>query len=782
MRYLLELSEKRLPESAGNKALHMRRLAAAGARVPRTWVVRWEAFQRYLADDVQLVEELRAELATRLDPQKVYAVRSSASIEDGLQRSFAGQFKSVLNVRGLDNVFQAMWAIWGTTSSPAVLSYLEKHGLHADRLYMAVIVQEMVRPACAGVALSRNPVTGADEVVVEAVEGAGDALVQSGVTPYRWVNKWGAYIVQPEAGNIPGVLVDQVVGETRRIAANLKAHVDLEWAYDGRHLYWLQVREITALNKRNVYSNHISKEVLPGIIKPLIGSVNIPLVCSMWVRMVSEMVGKTRIKPEDLAKPFYYRVYFNMGTLGKIFQEVGLPADSVETLMGLAPPGASKPAMKPTVKTFLRLPNLLVFFVDKWFFAPKMRAAIAEVRQQFEAFDYRRAGELSARELLEQVDRLYAVAQHAAYYNIVGPLLMMMYNRVLSGQLKGLGVDFSQFDLMENAPELQEYDPNSHLRLLHEQFSRLNPTVQEHIRQGGYAGLINLPAGAELRQALDDFLERFGHFSDSGNDFSVAPWRETPELVLDLIVNFAPATTAASNGKTRLADLRLKGLQRLKTGLFYRRARDFRLLREQVSSAYTYGYGLFRYYYLALGEHLVRRGLLDWPEDIFYLYASQVRQLVNEGQSQLSARDIVARNREEIRRFEHINLPSVIYGDEPPPVEESAREKLVGVPTSIGHYTGTVTVVRGIKDFNKVQQGAVLVIPYSEVGWTPLFARAGAVVAESGGLLSHSSIVAREYNIPAVVSVAGATQLPDGTLVTVNGHNGEVLIHEKRLA
>ena len=85
--------------------------------------------------------------------------------------------------------------------------------------------------------------------------------------------------------------------------------------------------------------------------------------------------------------------------------------------------------------------------------------------------------------------------------------------------------------------------------------------------------------------------------------------------------------------------------------------------------------------------------------------------------------------------------------------------------------------MRGIKDFNKVRQGDVLVIPYSDVGWTPLFARAGAVVAESGGLLSHSSIVAREYNIPAVVSVAGATQLLDQTLVTVNGHNGEVLIH-----
>jgi pyruvate,water dikinase len=78
----------------------------------------------------------------------------------------------------------------------------------------------------------------------------------------------------------------------------------------------------------------------------------------------------------------------------------------------------------------------------------------------------------------------------------------------------------------------------------------------------------------------------------------------------------------------------------------------------------------------------------------------------------------------------------------------------------------------------KVREGDVLVIPYSDVGWTPLFTKAGAVVAQSGGMLSHSSIIAREYGIPAVVSVPGACQLADDTLVTVNGHNGRILVHE----
>ena len=781
MGYLFSLNGNRPPKAIGNKALNLQQLAAFSVRIPETFVLSWEAYRRYLKDDITLVDELHHELSQRLNPKSLYAVRSSANIEDSLERSFAGQFKSVLNVQGVGNIFQAIWSIWATVEADNVQSYLNQHNISNDELLMAVIIQEMITPVYAGVALSRNPVTGADEVVVEAVEGSGDALVQSGVTPHRWVNKWGTYIHKPDTENVPNDLIEQIVNETRTIAEKLKSHVDLEWVYDGECLYWLQVREITTLNRRNVYSNHISKEQLPGMVKPLIGSVNIPLVCSMWIRLVTEMVGKTAVKPEDLARPFYYRVYFNMGTLGQIFQEIGMPADSVETLMGLVPPDANKPSMKPTPKTLLRLPNLVLFFLDKWFFEPKMRKALKQIDEQFNSIEYQRTKEMEVSELLEEIDRLFEIVQNAAYYNIVGPLLMMMYNRVLSGQLEKLGVDFSKFDLMAEVPELADYDPNFHLHALHEKFIQLDPAHQEKIRQSTYAEFSNLSGIEEFQKDVTTFLEHFGQFSDSGNDFSTTPWRESPDLVLDLIVNFTPTTVGTGN-KIQFSDLQLTGLQRMRIGLFYRRARDFRLLREQVSSSYTYGYGLFRYYYLALGEHLVRRGVLDDHQDIFYLYDSQIRRLAQNEQTDFNARELVSKHKKDIKRFENIVLPPVIYGDEPPPIEDASQEKLIGVPTSIGHYTGKVTVVRGIKDFNKVQQGDVLVIPYSDVGWTPLFTRAGAVVAESGGLLSHSSIVAREYNIPAVVSVTGATQLQDQTLVTVNGHNGEVLIHNNHEA
>lgn len=772
MTLLFNLQKYRLPLSAGNKALNLRRLHNLGIMTPAGFVCDWTAYHRYLDNDVSLIEELRTELSRKLDANKNYAVRSSANIEDSLERSFAGQFKSVLNVRGVDAILQAVWSVWSSAQSHAVIAYLEKNQIPAQQLSMAVIIQEMVNSRASGVALSRHPVTGADEVVVEAVQGLGDALVQGGVTPVRWINKWGNWITKPESDFIPLEVIGKVVSKTREITRRLKIHADIEWAYDGKVLYFLQAREITSLNQRNVYSNHISREMLPGIIKPLIDSVNIPLVCTMWVRFMNEMIGKTRACPEELARSFYYRVYFNMGVLGKVFEDVGMPAESVELMMNILPEGAVKPSMKPTMKTMLRLPNMLKFAIEKWFFAPRMRKALSQLEDELKGFDYHSAENLGEEALLGEIGRLRDIVQNVAYYNIAGPILMGMFNAGLKSRLKKSGVDFNNFNLMQNYPEIEQYAPKTHLSDLHREFEKLPPEIQQKIQSSSYVEFQNLEGLQEFGAKVDEFIARFGHLSDNGNDFSSIPWRESPEMVLHLISNFVPAKED-ENHKINFSDIKSNGMTRA----LYKRAREFCYLRDRVSALYTFGYGLFRYYYLALGKILVRRGWLDNPADIFYLTDAEVKKAALTDQPLADYRLIVERHKKDIERYRNIPLPSIIYGDEPPPVQDPSLEKLIGIPTSIGHHTGRVVTVRGIQDFTKVQQGDVLVIPYSDVGWSPLFARAGAVVSESGGLLSHSSIVAREYNIPAVVSADGAMLLQDETIVTVNGHTGEVIIH-----
>jgi pyruvate,water dikinase len=230
----------------------------------------------------------------------------------------------------------------------------------------------------------------------------------------------------------------------------------------------------------------------------------------------------------------------------------------------------------------------------------------------------------------------------------------------------------------------------------------------------------------------------------------------------------------STGGRVHLSDLNLSPQQRLLIRPIYQKARSFRFYREAISFLYTYGYGLFRVFFLALARRWTARRLLAEPEDIFFLTHAEIQAAVHGGSVD---RATIARRQVDLERHRAIVPPAIVYGDIPPPVDADIREKLHGTPTSRGHHTGPARVVRGIADFPKVRPGDVLVIPYSDVGWTPLFAKASAVIAESGGILSHSSIVAREYNIPAVVSVPGACLLPEGSIVTVDGHTGEILVH-----
>jgi len=776
-RLIVPLGKHRIPRKSGNKAANLHHLKRKKRLIPNTYVCTWDAYERYLANDHSLIDELKNALAQIIQHDKKYAVRSSANIEDTLERSFAGQFKTALNVSGINEVFQAIWSVWSSTQSQSVLSYLENHQISFEELKMGVIIQEMISPMYSGVSLSKNPVTGTDETVVEAVQGLGSQLVQGGITPDRWVNKWGYWMEKPSSESLPLSIVEEIVNETREIEFAFGYPVDLEWVFDGELVYWLQIREITALSKTDMYSNYLAREMIPGMIKPLIFSVNIPLINGVWIDWLSEITGDLDLEAEDLARHLYYRVYFNMGALGKIFTGLGFPKESVEMLMGILPRGAARPPFKPTLKTFLRLPWMITFAIDKWFFSYRMKRALGNFERRIKKKKIKNLQHLSGHELLNTIDGHYALIKQVAYYNVIGPLMMGMYNSVFARQLLKLGVEFPQFDLTEGLSIINEYDPNVRLESMHQKFINLPENIQEQIKTGILPDELENPEVEEFVKEFKHLMDDFGHLSDSGNDFSTVPWRETPEMVLGLIHSHVSSTEYGSR-KIRFSDLEVSGIRKQILKLFYHRAREFRLLREEVSSLYTYGYGLFRYYYLAVGKLLTERGVLDQPEDIYYLTDTQIRTVLDGESLEADTKTIVRQHKENMKKYERVSLPTVIFGEEVPLVGPETGEVLVGAAVSVGMYTGKVKVVYGLQDLQKVQDGDVLVVPYSEVSWTPLFSRAGALVAESGGLLSHTAIVAREYNIPAVVNVDGATTLKDNTIVTVDGNQGKIIVHD----
>ncbi len=407
MGHIRNYSTRKFIDHSGNKVHSLYQLKKYKARVPRSWSVSWLAYDQYIRGDEAVADELIAEIDHHFSPDKLYAVRSSANLEDTITTSFAGQFSSVLNVRGHKDILAAIKAVWGQTCTVGVEAYLTQQGLSCEQLKMGVLIQEMVSPHISGVAFSKNPITGNHEIIVEAVRGSGEQLVQGGFTPLRWVQKWGTFIQQPDGSfQVDSSLINDVIAETKRLAKLAGHPVDLEWVWDGKELYFVQMREITTLNIP-VFSNRISKEFFPGLIKPLIWSINIPLVDGAWVDLFTEMIGPNDIDPMDLAGIFYHRAYFNMGAMGDIFEVLGIPRESLELLLGLEIEGPEKPSFKPSLKTYLLLPHLLGFLLKKRKFGKQAEAGIKEVERHYLDFDKFDLSLLSLVELQEKVDSLY---------------------------------------------------------------------------------------------------------------------------------------------------------------------------------------------------------------------------------------------------------------------------------------------------------------------------------------------------------------------------------------
>lgn len=776
-RYIHPLERLPRRRGIGKKAQGLRRLQVMGLRIPRTFVLIEDAYSRYLLDDNSLIDAVAADIDRKLDLTLSYAVRSSANLEDSFNHSFAGQFKTALNVRGREQLLQAIWSVWAATSTPQIDAYLQKHKIAENQLRMAVILQEMVKPVVSGVAFSRNPLTGARSTIIEAVEGEGTRLVQEGVTPYRWVFQAGACMVRPETSPLPETVVETLAQSTRQIARRCKQDLDLEWAYDGKHVYWLQMRPMTAIDSLPVYSNRLAREMIGGMVKPLIWSINIPMVNSAWIRLLTEVIGPNDLDPLKLAKSFHYRTYFNMGLLGSVFESLGNPAESLEMMWGLAPNDGKKMRMRPGFRMLRVIPKAIPFLWEKWTLLRRLPRRLAALEDAYRGIDPAHIMNLTPSQLVAGVERLLAVNSQAAYDNIVIPLSMYLYNAILRNQLHKIGADPARLDMQQGDAKFDDFNPARRLNALHQAYLAMPADLQELLRSARYDDIMAEPAFGKFREDLADFLARFGHLSDHGNDFSNTSWRENRDLVLQMIASYQPRPESSGLNRLQVDDLRLPFGQGWMFRRLYRRACQFIYYREQISYLYTYGYSLFRPHFLALGCDFQRRDWIDAAEDIFYLDWKTVRRTVETGQPDGDLRAMAAGHKQAMQRASSANLPQVIYGDDPPPIALPEMRSLRGTPTARGYCTGRVKVVNGIQDFGKVADGDVLVIPYSDVGWTPLFARASGVIAEAGGMLSHSSIIAREYGIPAVVSVPYATNIPDGMLVSIDGYQGEILLH-----
>lgn len=650
------------------------------------------------------------------------AVRSSASTEDGGEVSFAGQFRSYLNLRTLDAVEAAVRGCLESVHAPAVADYCRRSGIDPGTLRMTPIVQRMIQPELAGVAFTVNPATGAEEVVIEACAGLADELLA------------GSRAALPATHP----LLVQHRPEIERVARAIQRHFgapqDIEFAIEAGKLFILQARPVTRIHfapGTGEWTNADFRDggVSAGVCTPLMWS----LYDFIWESALKDFLRDVRLFDGDFqaGRMFFGRPYWNLGAVKRCLARLpGFVEREFDRDLSVAVTYEGDGIRTPVTPAGLlrALPTLLAvpgIWRRQERFDREFLAGGAEARLQAHT---RFTGDRAAgfrRLILED----YRVTETNYFRTIFCASLAKL----------AFLESFPDADypaLVAALPPMRHLEPT---RMMREMAARGDTDI------------------APLQRA-------FPHRSRRELDLSAPRWDEDPEWVAALLRDQG-AQPAGSDPRPAYERARAAAIAALpwhRRGSFARkldRLRTFLWLREEMRDVSSRMYHVIRRHVLALAAE---RGLGD---DIFFQTWEEV---VADDRSRIAER------RETFESFRNFRAPNEIgsrFAFDAAPAHGALR----GIGASRGRVYGVARVARSIEEARGVERGAILVCPFTDPGWTPVLDRVAAVVTETGGLLSHAAVICREYGIPAVLGVPEATsRIPDGATLVVHGGLGTV--------
>jgi rifampicin phosphotransferase len=724
--------------AAGSKAAVLGELAHAGFPVPPGLVVTSAAHDA-IRDDPEN-RDLKDALG-RLGAGP-FAVRSSSAAEDLPGASYAGLYETYLAVP-LGQVPSAVERCFRASDEQRVRSYRQRFGEPAsaeDAVTagdMAVLVQPMIDADAAGVAFTRNPVTGAEETVVAAVTGLGERLVSGEAVAEEWcVRSGSAY--RTSSGEGPVLTAGQALA-IADLADRISDHFsgipqDVEWAIRAGAVHVLQARPMTAVPEEPAWGppgpglwarNFRIGEWLPDAMTPLFADWLLPQLEDGFHTAMTTTVGT--------AVPFRYAVvngwYYN------------------------APP---VPTPARIARALLESRGRLVFVLYNallrvwWNPAGSDRALLSRLYGEW------RLTQLPLyRDVVSAGERNVDTASPAQLVAIVDEVAA-----AAGAQFWALAVIGGSAWKMEAA-------------LVRFTRKHLGSVLSDTARGNAQVLLSGLGRGA-APAAPHAVLSLDWHEPTAGElQRPPAQGRPiTPSGPADARLRATRACEEALRQRPRL-------LRRFRSLLAV--AQRYAMIREEQVAVLTLGWPLMRACALRLGARLQQRGVIEDPADVFFLHRSEL------GSDSGLADQVGLRKRtwESQRRLSApltLGTPSRLAGDVSARTADAARGRspssavvVVGQPASPGRATGAVRLVTGPADFAAFSAGDVLVARLTAPAWTPLFSRAAAVVTDGGSLAAHASLVAREFGIPAVVGTGTATRLlVEGDIVTVDGTAGAV--------
>jgi pyruvate,water dikinase len=765
------------------------------------------------------------------------AVRSSATCEDGALVSMAGLADSVLGVQGGDALVAAVRAVWASIASGRALAYLAAQGVRD--VGMAVVIQRMVEARAAGVMFTRAPEVrarvGEEERIVNVGLGLGAPVVNGVTTPDvlridargRLIDsivacKTHAMIVRE--GRVHEVPVEEPeraaltrprITELAEIAARLEklepVAWDVEFACDDESTWIVQARPATGQGfpeggtAETVWSNVNVGEALPGVATPFTWSVA-GAFSEAGFRRAFAALGCRVPRSARLVGNVHGRFYLNLTQFMRIAAQV--PFLDPRTLVELGGGGGGD-ELAVQVQDVSR----------RGFYARLPLTASRLLREQLKLDDEVKAFEVFAekqwraqsaldlailpdegvarrlRDIQALLERTGTVMLTSASSTLGSHLaLKMMLERVASLDAERLAQS-----LTSGIRDVESARPA--IGIMHvAALARREPEARAAIERDSTTGLDAIPEGPTHR-ALQSFLELYGDRAVREAELSTPRWKEDARPVLRMLRaalrtdaravegTLARAKQQADGEMARLVP-KLNVLEQTVLRHLVARAQRSARLRERMRAWVTRVLGMLREAALDADRRLMRRDPeldADWRalveggsplssvRSVFFLTIDEVADALRAPRAEVAA--LVRSRRAELARDQARPDPPATFVGAPPPVvlPPWGGDVLRGLPASAGVVEGRARVLYREDEMDALQPGEILVVHTTDVGWTPLFLVAAGVVTELGGPLSHAAIVAREFGVPTVVNVGGATRaIRTGDVLRVDGDRGVV--------
>ena len=760
------------PGIVGGKGSALDRLIESSIPVPASGVVTTSAYRSFVdvpalheltgriqAGDVVSKDEVDAAFrqvsfsadlreqilgtARRVGSGDRLAIRSSATVEDLAGSSFAGQYRSLLNIDPAepDAVLDAVRLVFASLWHPAPCAYRKAFGIDDGNVEMAVVMMRMVAAETAGVVFTRDPGGGTLDARVEAVEGLGDTLVGGERTPRAWIVR----------RNLKGFDGPQRIATALRLSLEIErlegSPQDVEWADDGARMWIVQARPITVAGESSgdgfddpVDAAELTTagidEMLPGVFAPLRWQIASHLFNEAFSRLVEDLGAGSDRHDED--HRFVRRVR-------------GRVAMDFDALRDLA----------------RRLPGGSVDELELQYFGSQRRGAPAApkltdssrwsaLRHDVRSLKVRKRSALDAEIVVHAVD---GIGRGHDVTSLTSSDLAAYQFRLIDLAVRAAAAELAVASSAASSYRKIEVLLASHLGDVEA------GTWTERITSGhditvapdvnASAAVFAGPTWTEIGRAPPTEAELHPGSDSSGS----GEW--------DLLI--ARLRSTASWGQHGLVTaMRTRALRHVvaETTTLLRR-------REASKAALLRLGGEVRRTMLEQGARLAERGALDDLTHIELMTMNEIRSAF--AGRPLPPNSLAGRGR-WLRRFAaEPPLPRVFVGvPEHAPFELPEGGRFDGWAASPGRYTGTATVVSDPD--TPFEQGSILVAEATDASWSPLFLKAGAIVVDRGGPLSHAAILARELGVPAVLNVPGASRSLDGHRLTVDGDAGIVVV------